>query len=157
MTDTAGRAREMWLNPPRHDDEHDRVVVEYTQLEAGVIATALGRAAQEAATEGEARLLKEAADDLRAACLTPEQADERLSREATWHPINQLQRILPTVLRKACQWLSPAAVASNAIETAAAIAWSRDGADGKEALLRHVLHTMHRAAETAYPTRRAKS
>jgi hypothetical protein len=34
MTDTTGRVRPMWLNPPRHDD-HDRVVVEYTQLEAG--------------------------------------------------------------------------------------------------------------------------
>lgn len=152
-TDTS---RPMWINPPRHDDPHDRVLVEYTQHDAAVVAAALRQAADGAAQPEQraiAATLRTAATDLEAAQLTPAEADERLSREASWHPINQLHRILTTTLRHACRWLSPTAVAAQAIETAAAVAWSRGGEDAKQELLTHARLTVDRAAETAYPSR----
>lgn len=68
------------------------------------------------------------ADDIEAASVTPAEADRAgLSREATWHPANSMQRLTPAAIRNAARYLGPSYVARLAIKTAAAIAWSTGG------------------------------
>jgi hypothetical protein len=60
--------------------------------------------------------------------VTPAAAGKRgLSRQATRHPANLMQRITPAAIRTAARYVGPSYTASNAISTAAAIAWSAGG------------------------------
>lgn len=149
-----GSVRRTWLNPPRHDDPHTVVVVEYTQCQAAVVVAALRQAAEQTGDTDTARTLRIAAEDLESARKTPAEADATgLSREASWHPANQAHRVYLAAIRNACRWLGATGVASEAIHTAAAIAHSRGGDDAKQALINHIRFATDSAAETTYPPR----
>lgn len=155
MTTSAGRVPPTWLNPPRQSDPHDDVVVRYSQDTASVVIAALHQdavAAEQAGRHDQARRLHVIADNVQSACRTPDAADAAgLSREATWHPANIAQRVTIAALRNAARWLGPRYLVSQAIDTAAAVAWSRGGDQERDELIEHVRRATDRAAETAYP------
>ena len=111
----------MWLNPPHHDDPHEDIIIEMHPATAAVAADALAEAAGWAERDGDgetARILNHLADDIEAASVTPAEADQAgLSREATWHPANIMQRLTPAAVRNAARYLGPSYVASMAIKT----------------------------------------
>jgi hypothetical protein len=117
----------------------------------------LAEAAEWATRDGDrdlARLLAHTADDIEAASVTPAEADAAgLSREATWHPANIMQRLTPDALRNAARYLGPSYVATNAISTAAAIAWSQGGPRAKREVLEACAGAISSAGETTYPNK----
>lgn len=155
MTETAGRVPPTWLNPPRHTDPHEDVLVRYSQAEARAVVAAL-RLAEEAAEQAgdldTSRTLNHAAGELESACSTPAEADAKgLSREATWHPANIASRVTVAAIRNAARWLGPRGTVREAIDTAAAIAWSRGGDQERDELIQHTRMATDRAAKIAYP------
>jgi len=70
------------------------------------------------------------------------EADARLSREASWHPVHIASRVLHAALRNAARWLSSTAVA-----------FSGGGDDAKHAVLAHAEHTVRRTRDTTCPPR----
>lgn len=149
------RPASMWLNPPRHDDPHEDIIIELTPAAAGVVADALAEAAAWARRDDEpeaARMLEHAADDIEAATVTPAEADQAgLSREASWHPANAMSRLTPGAIRNAARYLGPSYVASLAIRTAAAIAWSQGGQQARDEVLEHCRRVIASAAVEGYP------
>lgn len=145
--------KQVWLNPPRHDDPHEDVVIRLSQAAAGIVADALEEAAVWASRDGArdaARVLLHTADDIESASVAP--ADEsQLSREATWHPANIMQRVTPAAIRNAARYLGPAYVAGDAIRTAAAVAWSKGGDTERDAVIQHLRWALTEAASTEYP------
>jgi hypothetical protein len=146
----------MWLNPPHHDDPHEDIIIEMHPATAAVAADALAEAAGWAERDGDretARILNHLADDIEAASATPAEADQAgLSREATWHPANIMQRLTPAAVRNAARYLGPSYVASMAIKTAAAVAWSRGGQTAKDEVLEHCRWAVEDAASEGYPS-----
>jgi hypothetical protein len=145
----------VWLNPPHHDDPHEDIIIELTPAAAAVVADALTEAAVWAGNDGDreaARVLAHVADDIEAASVTPAEADKAgLSREATWHPANIMQRLTPAAIRNAARYLGPSYVASNAIKVAAAIAWSKGGQAAKDEVLDHCRRVVEDAAAEGCP------
>jgi ABC-type nitrate/sulfonate/bicarbonate transport system substrate-binding protein len=95
------------LNPPRHDDPHEDIIIELHPAAATAVADALAEVAEWAKSDGDsetARMLADVADDIKAASVTPADADRAgLSREATWHPSNIMQRLAPAAIRNAAR------------------------------------------------------
>lgn len=153
--------RSQWINPPRHDDPYEHIVIELSQPEAAAVTRALDEAARWAGSDKDAetaRLLGNMALDIKSAMLTPAAADRAgMSREATWHPANSMQRMIVTALRNTCRYLSPMAIAAKAIETAAAIAWSQGGQEAKDQVLDHCWRVIENAAGTTYPDARRRT
>lgn len=81
--------------------------------------------------------------DLEYAGMDPDEADERLSREATWHPANQRSRMLPVVLKLFSRWSGGKSFVTNAIRYAAGVEYDRRGWDG----VREVATAAHQAAD----------
>ena len=103
---------------------------------------------------GRARVLRHAADDIEAASVTPAAADDAgLSREAAWHPANSMQRLTPGAIRNAARYLGTSYVASLAIKTAAAVAWSMGGQTAKDEVHEHCRWATESAAKEGYPER----
>ena len=77
---------QMWLNPPRHDDPYEDIIIELHPASAAAAADALTEAAERAERDGDresAYLLRHVADDIEAASAPSAAADSaRLSREA---------------------------------------------------------------------------
>lgn len=145
--------KQVWLNPPRHDDPHEDVVISLSPAAAAIVADALEEAAVWASNDGDretARVLLHTADDVESASVTPAGASQ-LSRAATWHPANIMQRVTPGAVRNAAQHLGPSYVAGLAIRTAVAIAWSKGGATEKDAVIQHCRWALSEAASTEYP------
>lgn len=143
-----------WLNPPKYDDPHTDVVVLLDQATAAAIVELLrerAEAAEQAGNYIEHRRYAVPAADIDAARQAPTEADAAgLSRAATWHPGNQAVRVFDAVLRNSARWLSETAVAGNAIEVAAAVAWSRGGDDAKRKVLDHAARMVENVRETSY-------
>jgi hypothetical protein len=148
----------MWLNPPRHDEPHEDVIIELHPASAAAAANALAEAAdraEEACDRADASLLRHVADDIEAASVTPAAAsDAELWRQASWHPANIMACLTPAAIRNAARYQGPAYTASTAIEAAAAIAWSAGGQAAKEEFLDHCRHAIDSTAATSYPPRR---
>lgn len=148
----ASRPRAMWINPPRHDAKHDTVLVGVSQDEAALLVEVLRQAAEQG-DQDRAKVLTVLAGEIDAARETPADADEHLSREATWHPANQLARLLPEALRQAVRSSGPRPVVSRSIEITAAMAHDQGGTEAADQLLQHARWALHRAANTTYPHR----
>jgi hypothetical protein len=72
------RGSSMWLNPPRHDDPHEDIIIELHPAAAAAVSDALAEAAEWATRDGDeetARLLAHTANDIEAASVTPAEAD----------------------------------------------------------------------------------
>jgi len=148
----------MWLNPPRHDDPYEDILIELHPASAAAAADAVTEAAERAERDGDresAYLLRHVADNMEAASVTPAAADDAgLSREASWHPANIMARLTPAAIRNAARYQGPAYTASTAIEAAAAIAWSAGGQAAKDEFLDHCRHAIDSAAAASYPPAR---
>jgi hypothetical protein len=145
---------QVWLNPPRHDDPYEDIIIQLHPAAAAAAADALEAAAERAGSAGDretAYLLRHVADDIEAASVTPAAADGTLSREATWHPANIMARLTPAAIRNAARYQGPSYVASTAIQAAAAIAWSAGGRIAKGELLEQCHHEIQAAASESYP------
>lgn len=92
------------------------------------------------------------AAELEWAPVRPEDADARISREATYHPANQLTRLMPIVLIQLSRWTGGKCVVSNAVQYAAAIEASRNGWDGAEEVGRTAINAGRDATRRAYGT-----
>ena len=149
------RGSSMWLNPPRHDDPHEDIIIELHPAAAAAVADALAEAAVWARRDGDeetARLLAHTADDIEAASVTPAEADAAgLSREAAWHPASIMSRLTPGAIRNAARYQSPSYVAGEAIRTAVAEAWSQGGQTAKDQVLDHAFRAIETAAAESYP------
>ncbi len=149
---------QMWLNPPRHDDPYEDILIELHPASAAAAADAVTEAAERAERDGDresAYLLRHVADNMEAASVTPAAADDAgLSREASWHPANIMARLTPAAIRNAARYQGPAYTASTAIEAAAAIAWSAGGQAAKDEFLDHCRHAIDSAAAASYPPAR---
>lgn len=143
-----------WLNPPAHDAERDRVLLSLTQDQAALLVDTL-RAAADTSDTATARELGSLTTDLAAARQTPQHADQQLSREASWHPANQLSRVLSEGLRQATRAFGPRPVVSRAVEITAALAHSHGGDSEQHQLLSHAQSIIDRAAHTSYPAEHA--
>ena len=155
--DKPERPASMLRKLPHHDDPHEDIIIELHPAAAAVVADALAEAAEWATRDGDretARVLRHTADDIESASVTPAEADQAgLSREATWHPANIMQRLTPAAIRNAARYLGSSYVASMAIKTAAAVAWSKGGRAAKDELLEHCRWAIENAATEGYPER----
>lgn len=105
---------------------------------------------EEVARQARRSLVAGLAANLEWVAVPPAVADERLSREATWHPANQLSRLLPTVLVQLIRWSGGRCIVSNAVEYAAAIEASRRGWDGVADVANAAVNAGEQAVERAY-------
>jgi hypothetical protein len=140
---------------PRHDDPYEDIVVELHTATISAVAEALAEAAEWASREGDretARTLAQVADVIEAASVTPAEADHAgLSRSAAWHPASIIQRAATAAIENAARYLDPSEIASQAIQTAAAIAWSVGGQEAKDEVLEHCRRAIENAAAENYP------
>jgi hypothetical protein len=148
----------VWLNPPKAtQEEKDRLQFlmlsrREVQVLRQALATALDTEPEPHLEAGRERvlLLRGIDLELEGGAMTPDEADQRLSREATWHPANQYSRLMPAVLRALTRWSGGVCVVANAIEEAAAIEASRSGWAGVEQVTRAAHNYADRAADCAY-------
>ncbi|MBN9748599.1 hypothetical protein DMP23_47315 [Amycolatopsis sp. A1MSW2902] len=107
---------------------------------------------EEVVRRGRRSLVAGLAADLEWVAVPPAVADERLSREATCHPANQLSRLLPTVLVQLVRWSGGRCIVSNAVQYAAAVEASRRGWDGVVDVANAAVNAGDQAVERAYGT-----
>jgi hypothetical protein len=62
-----------------------------------------------------------------------------------------MQRVTPSAVRNAARCLGPSYVASLAIKTAAAVAWSQGGQEARREVLEHCRWAIDSAAAEGYP------
>jgi hypothetical protein len=137
---------QVWLNPPRAEPPD----VQFLMLSARAARTLRAVVAEAIATAtGEQRaLLADIEADLEYGGLPPN--DAVISCEATWHPANQLSRLMPAVLDHLTRWTGGECVVANAIERAAGVEAALNGWEGVETVARAARHRAQSATERAY-------
>ncbi|MER7015835.1 hypothetical protein ABT324_30745 [Saccharopolyspora sp. NPDC000359] len=121
-----------WLDTARHHtDDHTPVLLDPAAITLLRELLDAERDRLDPADRDRARLVTDLIATLDAAPESPEQADDRgLSRDATWHPANQLARLLPVALTTLARWAGGDHLATTAVRHAAAIEYDRRGWDG---------------------------
>lgn len=150
-----------WLNPPhayRPDDEPAIVQLhpaELRVLRELVAAELAGDTEPYASTDPAARDRYRNLSFLDATLewcnVTEADADRQgLSRQATWHPANQLSRMMPTVLAELARWGGGEFLVYNAVDYAAAIEADRKEWTGVRNVAAAAIYAGRRATDSGY-------